>query len=112
MTEDQGGGGLKASDLMKKVLTVGVGALFLTEESLRGMISEFKLPKEILSGVLDSANKTRKEFLQNLSHEVMDRIMERVDIGALIDELVSKNDIELTVKMRFAPKKSSQTPKD
>ena len=50
------------TDLMKKMLTVGVGTLFLTEESLRGLVSEIKLPKELLGGVLESANKTRKEF--------------------------------------------------
>ena len=63
----------KATDLMKKILTAGVGAVFLTEESLRSLMAEFKLPKEVLVGVLEVANKTRKEFVQNISQDMLDR---------------------------------------
>jgi hypothetical protein len=52
----------KATEMMKKVLTVGVGAFFLTEEALRGLVSEFKLPKELLTAVLDSAGNLAMNF--------------------------------------------------
>src|SRR5690606_9989416 len=61
----------KAADLVKKVLTVGVGAIFLTEESVRALVSEFKLPKELLTGILSTANKTRHEFLSKLSTDIL-----------------------------------------
>lgn len=94
----------KASELVKKVLTVGVGAIFLTEENLRAMVSEFKLPKELITGVLDSASKSKNEFFAKLSTDVMDRIMERVDVKDLVQELLTKNEIELSVKIRIKPK--------
>jgi len=93
-----------AAELMKKVLTVGVGAIFLTEESLRSMISEFKLPKELLNGVIDSANKSKNEFLQSLSHDVISRVMDRLDAAAVIQEIFEKNEIELNVKINIRPK--------
>lgn len=95
----------KASELVKKILTVGVGAIFLTEESLRGLVSEFKLPKELLTGVLESAHKTKSEFLRSLSNEVMTRVMERVDVKELLQEMLAQNEIQFDVTVRFKPKK-------
>jgi hypothetical protein len=94
----------KATDFVKKVLTVGMGTLFLTEESLKNMVSEFKLPKELLGGILESANKTRKEFLGNLSQDLMNRVNEKIDVRALVDEILAKNEIEIQMKVSFKPK--------
>ena len=69
----------KSADLMKKVLTVGVGAVFLTEESLRAMVSEWKLPKEVIGAILESSRKTKNEFMQSLSQDVFAKVVEKVD---------------------------------
>ena len=95
----------KAAELMKKVLTVGVGAFFLTEESLKALVSDFKLPKELLAAVLESANKTKAEFLHTLSKELMSQIVERVDPVEALQELLSKNEVEFHIKMSLKPKK-------
>ncbi len=98
----------KAAELMKKVLTIGVGAIFLTEESLRGLVGDFKVPKELLGGILESAAKTKNDFLQNLSKDVLSRISDKVDPRALLEELFSRNDIELNMKISFKPKGKSE----
>src|SRR4051812_8128616 len=95
----------KAAEMMKKVLTVGMGAFFLTEESLRALVTEFKLPKELLTAVMDSAHKTKDEFIRTLSKEMMSQVMERVDPSAFLEELVAKHEIELQVKINLKPKK-------
>lgn len=97
----------KAAEMMKKALTVGVGALFLTEESLKALISEFKLPKELLRPVLDSAGKTKDEFLRVLSEEVLSRVAEKVDPVAFVQEFLNRNDVEFTVRISVKPKKKS-----
>lgn len=99
----------RASEMMKKVLTVGVGTLFLTEEALRGLVSEFKLPKELLTSVLESAGKTKNEFLSTLSRDLMARVTDKVDPRELLNEVLNRHEIELNVKISFSPKK--QTPK-
>jgi hypothetical protein len=99
----------QAAEIVKKVVTVGVGTLFLTEESLRGLVSDFKIPKELLSGILDSANKTRKEFLSKLSSDALDRIAERVDARQLIDDVLKNHEIEVNLKIQFHPKKKSDS---
>ncbi len=95
----------KAAELMKKVLTVGVGAIFLTEESLRGLVSEFKLPKELLTAILESANKTKSEFLRTMSNEMIARVMEKVNVAELLQEMITQNEIHLEVTVKFKPKK-------
>jgi hypothetical protein len=94
----------KAADLVKKVLTVGVGAAFLTEESLRSLVSEIKLPKELIAGILETAGKTKNEFLSKIGTEVVDRITARVEPDQLIREILEKNELELQIRLRFHPR--------
>ncbi|OFZ21742.1 MAG: hypothetical protein A2X94_15760 [Bdellovibrionales bacterium GWB1_55_8] len=105
----------RAAEMMKKVLTVGVGAIFLTEESLRGLVSEFKLPKELLSGILDSASKTKNEFLKTLSEDVLSRVSEKFNPAEVLQEVLSRNEIDLHIRINVRPKASpeeDQHPKD
>ena len=94
----------KAGDFVRKVLTVGVGTVFLTEEALRNLVSEVKLPKELLTGLLDSAGRTKNEFLGKLSEEIMQKVVSRIEPQALVQELLERNEIELNVRVQFKPK--------
>jgi hypothetical protein len=102
----------KAAEVVRKVLTVGIGAAFLTEESLRGLMADFKLPKELLGGILESANKTKNDFFQGLSREIVSRVSERIDPSALLKEVLEQHEIELNVKLNFRPKKKSKASGD
>ncbi len=97
----------KAAEMAKKVLTVGVGALFLTEESLRGLVSDFKLPKELLTVVLDSAQKMKGEFIQSLSSDLMKHLMSRVDVAKLAEDLLQKHEVQVQLTLNFKPKTTS-----
>jgi hypothetical protein len=103
--ENESGSSSRASSFMKKALTVGVGALFLTEEGLRNLVGEVKLPKELIGGILDSANKTKGEFLQNLSRDVREKVIEKIDPFALVQEFFTRNEVEFTVRVNVKPKK-------
>jgi hypothetical protein len=94
----------KAAEFAKKILTVGVGAIFLTEESLRSLVAEFKLPKEFLTGILDSANKNKREFLQTLSDEFSKRVLSKVDPKEFLTEFFQNNEIDMHIKVKFSPK--------
>ncbi|MBC7385978.1 MAG: hypothetical protein H7301_07445 [Cryobacterium sp.] len=96
--------GTKAGDLLKKAITVGIGAAFLTEESIRAVVGEMKLPKELVANLLSQANSTRSEFLGKFSHEVLERIQSRINPVDLITEVLRKNDFELTIKIKVKPK--------
>lgn len=106
--DDSSGIGSKAGDLLKKAITVGIGAAFLTEESIRSLVGELKLPKELVANLLAQANSTRSEFLGKFSQEILEKIQSKIDPVELITEVLRKNDIELTVKIKVNPKKSAE----
>lgn len=95
----------KASEFAKKILTAGVGTFFLTEDALKKLLAEMKLPKELLSGILDSANKSKNEFIQNFTNEVLSRVLENLEPQALAEEILRNNDFKFEVKVSVTPKK-------
>ncbi|MDR3607038.1 MAG: hypothetical protein P4M08_06625 [Oligoflexia bacterium] len=94
-----------AGEMMKKVLTVGLGSVFLSDEGLRGLMSDIKLPKELLGGILDSANKTKNEFLQGLSQDIINRVSEKMDPVSFLQEFLSRNEVELKINISVKQRK-------
>lgn len=98
----------KAAELFKKVLTVGVGAAFMTEESVKNLVSEFKLPKELIAAILETAGKTKDEFLHKASAELVGQLVNRIDTKALVKEvaqdLLRDNEVTVEMKLKFTPK--------
>ena len=94
----------KATDIARRILTVGIGAVFLTEEGVRSLVKDFKLPTEFLNSLLESASKTRNEFFKGMSHDVVDRIMQQVDPKELIQEVLEQNDFTIEMKIHFKKK--------
>ncbi len=88
----------------KKLMTVGVGTFFLTEEALRSLVTEFKLPKEIVSGILDGAKNVRKEFIQNFTSEMMGKISDKMDPAAILAEFLKKNEVTFEIKVKIKDK--------
>ncbi len=105
---DYAGLGSKAGDLLKKAITVGLGAAFLTEESIRALVGELKLPKELVTNLLAQANTTRSEFLGKFSSEMLEKIQSRIDPTELVNEVLRRNDIEFTIKVKVTPKKDAE----
>lgn len=92
----------------KKLMTVGVGTFFLTEEALRSLVSEFKFPKEIMGTVLDGAKSVRKEFMQNVVNDVMTRVNDKMNPSDLLAEFLKKNEVTFEVKLKVREKNGTQ----
>lgn len=61
--------GRGVTDLFRKVVVSGVGALFMTEEGIRSAVKELKLPKEALASALAQADRTKDEVLRIIGAE-------------------------------------------
>lgn len=72
------------TELFRKVVVSGVGALFMTEEGIRTAVKELKLPKEALASALAQADKTKAEVLRIVGTEVRTFLQS----AALQDELI------------------------
>ena len=65
-------------DTLKKVFATGVSAAFMTEESIRSYLGELKLPKEIITTLVQSANKSKDEITNRVSKEIIG-IVSKID---------------------------------
>jgi hypothetical protein len=71
--EPQGGREGRAGfvpDFVRKVAVAGLGAIFMTEEGIRNLAGQLKLPKEMLGFVLSQAEKTKDEVGRVLAEEL------------------------------------------
>lgn len=109
-SEEQNGD-YKISEAVKKLITAGLGAAFMTEESVRSYLGDMKLPKDVLNGVLSSANKSKKELLDRVGNEVI-RVISKIDFvkeaSRFVEEHKFKVSAEIEVVRKKEPKSSSE----
>jgi hypothetical protein len=72
------------------------------------MVTEFKLPKDIVMTILDGAKNVRKEFMANVVAEMMGKIQDRVDPGVILAEFLKKNDVSFEIKVKVKEKSDPQ----
>ncbi len=99
----------KLGDLLKKVLTTGVTAAFMTEESVRALLKDVPLPKDMVGSLVENAKNTKTEFVASVKNELKS-YLDKIDLTKEIDKLVEKYDFE--VKATISLKKKKKTKGD
>jgi hypothetical protein len=89
-------------EFMRKVAVAGLGALFMTEEGLRAMAGQLKLPKEVLGYVLGQAEKTKDEVGRVVSEELR-RFLQSEKLRDEVLKLLSGMTIEVKAQIRLVP---------
>jgi len=93
------------SDIMKKALFAGIGAVFMTEESIRGYLAEAKFPREIRNYVVQNADRMRGELFGYVSKELK-QIFQRADLPKVFNEFLETH----TIEIRFRKNKGESEP--
>jgi hypothetical protein len=57
-------------DIVRRAVLTGVGALFMTEEGIRNLVGDMKMPKDALAFLIAQADKTRSDVARVVTHEV------------------------------------------
>lgn len=91
-------------EFVRKMAVAGLGALFMTEEGLRGLASQLKLPKEALSFILSQAEKTKDELGRILSEELR-RFLQSEKIKDEFLRLIAGMTVEIKAEVRLVPEK-------
>lgn len=99
------------SEAMKKVVLMGVGTIFLTEETVRNYLSEMKLPKEMWTSFLENADKTKKEFLSTFAKE-MAQTLSKVDFASEFEKLLKDQKVSLKIELSFDKKDDKGATKE
>ena len=89
-------------EFMRKVAVAGLGALFMTEEGLRAMAGQLKLPKEVLGYILGQAEKTKDEVGRVVSEELR-RFLQSEKLRDELLKLVSGMTVEVKAQIRLVP---------
>ncbi|MDZ4676887.1 MAG: hypothetical protein SGI74_05185 [Oligoflexia bacterium] len=90
-------------DTVKKLFSVGLGAAFMTEESIRNYLSDIKLPKEVLTFVLQSAGKGKDELVQRVSKEI-GALLSHVDIVKEASKFVENHKFKISAEIEVMKK--------
>jgi|GEM_PF-507059 hypothetical protein len=98
-------------DIIKRIVSVGVGAAFMTDESVKRLLHDLPLPKDIVNGLLQNARQGKTDFLETVRQEIKNQVG-RVDAAKLVDDLVERYDIEVNAKVSFKRKANAPEPSD
>ena len=105
--------GVKLGDAIKKVVTAGVGAAFMTEESVRAYVSELRLPRDAVNMLIQSATKSKEELTNRIGNE-MSKVISRIDFvkeaSRFVEEHKFKINAEVEVIKRDVPPSRTNPP--
>ncbi len=90
-------------DIIKKVVSVGIGAAFMTEESVKKILDDLPLPKDIISGLVQNAKGAKEDFSKSIREEIK-HYLSSVDASKIATDVLEKYDIEVEAKFRFKKK--------
>ena len=89
-------------EFVRKVAVAGMGALFMTEEGIRSLAGQLKLPKEVLGYILGQAEKTKDEVGRVVSEELR-RFLQSEKLRDEFLKVVSGMTIEVKAQIRLVP---------
>lgn len=98
----------KIAEVIKKVVSIGIGAAFMTEDAVKSVLNDLPLPKDIVTGLLQNAKNAKIDFTEGVKEEV-GKYLNRVDPAKLMDDLLENYDVEINAKLSFK-KKTKETP--
>ena len=103
---DEGAG--KFSEMVRKVMSVGLGAAFMTEESVRGALSGMNLPKDVLAGILSQANRGKEEMLNRIGNETI-KLIQRIDFVKEASRFVEEHKFRIQAEIEVVKKETGES---
>lgn len=100
----------KLGDTIKKVLAFGVSAAFMTEESIRGFVTDMKLPKETLNLLLTGAAKSKEELTNRVGKEISS-IISKIDFVKEVSRFVEEHKFRVNAEIEVIKRDKSSDSK-
>jgi len=98
-------------EFVRKMAVAGLGALFMTEEGLRSLAGQLKLPKEALGYLLQQAERTKDEVGRIASEEIR-RFLQSDTLREELLKLVAGMTVEIKAEVRLVPPKGQAEGED
>jgi len=98
------------TDIIKRALVAGVGALFMTEEGIRSFLTDMKLPKEAVQFVVSQVSKTKQDLFNVLSGELR-QFLESTNLADELRKVLVSTSLEISTNVRFVPVNEKLQPR-
>ena len=89
-------------EFVRKVAVAGLGALFMTEEGIRNLAGQMKLPKEVLGFIMAQAKETKDDVGRVISEEVR-RFLQSEKLREEFLKLIAGMTVEVKAEIRLKP---------
>src|SRR3954447_4904867 len=89
-------------DIVRRAVLTGVGALFMTEEGIRNLVGDMKMPKDALAFLVGQADKTRTEVARVVTQEVR-RFLESETLRREIWKVLTGVTLEVNATIQLKP---------
>ena len=90
------------TEFMRKLAVGGLGALFMTEEGIRSLAGQLKLPKEALGFLLAQAEKTKDDISRTITEELR-RFFQSEKLRDEFLKVLAGMTVEVTAQVRLVP---------
>lgn len=99
--------GRRVAEAVRKAIISGMGSLLTTEEGLRSVMSELKMPKEAMGFLLNQAERTKADMGRALERE-FSNFLHTVDVRRLVQRTLAGMVLEVTAEIRFRPEEDGE----
>lgn len=106
MAEDDKGDP-RLSQVLKKVFAAGVSGAMLSEEAIRGYLSDMKLPKDLLNLVVAGAQKSKDEVTQRATKEIVN-LVRKIDIVREVSRFAEEHKFKITAEIEVTRKDKTE----
>lgn len=93
--------------LLERAVETGVEKLVEGPESLRQMVSDLKLPKEVAHYIYTQIDDTKKGLYRVVAKEIRD-VLEHTNLSDEIAKVLTKLSFEISTQVRFVPNPVTQ----
>lgn len=91
------------AEAAKRILTLGVSAAFVTEETLKHMLRDLKLPREVFQGLVNGASKSKQDMLNKIGGEVV-KMLSKIDFVKEASRFVETHKFQITAEVNVIRK--------
>jgi len=97
-------------DFVRRMAWAGIGAVFMSEEGIRRLAGQLKLPKEALGFLLHQAEKTKDEIGRTVSDEVR-KLLQSDRLRDELLRMIAGMTIEVRAEVKLVPDRvKGETP--
>ncbi len=100
--EDEGGIRQIIPEILRRTVYAGLAAVFSTEEGIRRIASEMKLPKEVVTFLIQQAGSSKDELFRIVAKEVRG-FLDTVNVQNELKKLLTSLSFEVKTEIRFIP---------